>query len=94
MFYWYYFDRIIMLRSYVLLFLKLRHKYSWGNYGTDFKMIYLYFTFRMDKSWMSMDRRSKDYEIGVERFIDFAMVHATNSNHILCPCMKCGNVKH
>ncbi|KAL9459648.1 hypothetical protein AB3S75_002951 [Citrus x aurantiifolia] len=48
----------------------------------------------MDKSWMSMDRRSKDYETGVERFIDFAMVHATNSNHILCPCMKCGNVKH
>ena len=28
---------------------------------------------RMDRSWMSKDRRSKDYEEGVEYFINFAL---------------------
>lgn len=41
-----------------------------------------------------MDRRSKDNEIGVGRFLNFAMIHAKNSNHILCSYMKYGNMKH
>ena len=38
--------------------------------------------------------RSKDKEIDVGRFLNFAMIHAKNSNHTLCSYMKFGNVKH
>ena len=38
--------------------------------------------------------RSKDKEIDVGRFLNFAMIHAKTSNHILCSYIKNGNMKH
>ena len=46
----------------------------------------------MNRSWMSKDRRSKDYENGVENFIAFAIQNAANQNSIKCPCLQCGNL--
>ena len=41
---------------------------------------------QMNRSWMSKDRRSKDYEDGVENFISFAVQNsAKNQNSIKCP---------
>ncbi|XP_028064788.1 uncharacterized protein LOC114267901 [Camellia sinensis] len=50
-------------------------------------------TFKMDKSWMFKDRRSKDYENGVEQFLNFAMTHAIDLQSIRCPCRVCGNLR-
>ena len=50
--------------------------------------------FEMDKSWMLKDRRSKDYENGVEQFLNFAVIHASNFQSIRCPCIVCGNLKY
>ncbi|KAI5338536.1 hypothetical protein L3X38_017807 [Prunus dulcis] len=47
----------------------------------------------MDKSWMHADRRSKAYELGVEGFLNFAVENLENTTHILCPCVKCGNIR-
>ncbi|XP_058185698.1 uncharacterized protein LOC131302924 [Rhododendron vialii] len=47
----------------------------------------------MDKSWMLKDRRSKDYEDGVEQFLNFAMIYARDLQSIRCPCRVCGNLK-
>ncbi|KAH7836834.1 hypothetical protein Vadar_006216 [Vaccinium darrowii] len=47
----------------------------------------------MDRSWMLMDRRSREYEDGVEQFLNFAAIHATNFESIRCPCMVCGNFR-
>ncbi|XP_021822071.1 uncharacterized protein LOC110763563 isoform X2 [Prunus avium] len=46
----------------------------------------------MDKTWMSKDRMSKEYEDGVEQFIVFAISHASNPKLIKCPCQVCGNL--
>ena len=46
----------------------------------------------MNRSWMSKDRRSKDYEDGVENFISFAVQNSANQNSIKCPCLQCGNL--
>ena len=46
---------------------------------------------QMNRSWMSKDRRSKDYEDGVKNFIAFAIQNAANQNSIKCPCLQCGN---
>ncbi|RVW69554.1 hypothetical protein CK203_059352 [Vitis vinifera] len=43
----------------------------------------------MDRSWMSKDRRSKDYADGVESFIAFALQYSTYKNSIKCPCLQC-----
>lgn len=40
-----------------------------------------------------MDRRSPEYEVGVECFLDFVSSHASDPNSIRCPCLDCGNVK-
>ncbi|XP_052295799.1 uncharacterized protein LOC127901832 [Citrus sinensis] len=48
----------------------------------------------MDKSLISLDRRSKEYRVGVKSFLNFAVRHTTNPNHMRCPCLKCGNVKY
>lgn len=37
---------------------------------------------------MSTNQRSKDHEVGVGRLLNFAVIYAKNSNHILRPCMK------
>ena len=46
----------------------------------------------MDRSWMSKDRRSKDYMDGVESFIVFVLQHSSSKNSIKCPCLQCGNL--
>ncbi|RVW37618.1 PH, RCC1 and FYVE domains-containing protein 1 [Vitis vinifera] len=43
----------------------------------------------MDRSWMSKDRRSKDYADGVESLIAFALQYSTYKNSIKCPCLQC-----
>ncbi|RVW18016.1 hypothetical protein CK203_112664 [Vitis vinifera] len=48
----------------------------------------------MDRSWMSKDRMSREYEEGVEYFINFALEHCPNQSGIRCPCMRCGNLIH
>ncbi|KAL4016784.1 hypothetical protein IC575_024441 [Cucumis melo] len=45
----------------------------------------------MDKSWMMENRMSREYELGVEAFIQFGFRHAKGSSTIRCPCLKCGN---
>ncbi|XP_050939141.1 uncharacterized protein LOC127148819 [Cucumis melo] len=45
----------------------------------------------MDKSWMMENRMSREYELGVEAFIQFCFRHAKGSSTIRCPCLKCGN---
>ena len=48
----------------------------------------------MDKDWMSKDRLSREYENGVESFLQFAMENTNDPNMgISCPCAKCGNLK-
>lgn len=47
----------------------------------------------MDKSWISKDRDSLEYEIGVERFLIYAEENAKNPKQIPCPCARCGNFK-
>ena len=46
----------------------------------------------MDKSWMLMDRRSIEYENGVNEFFKFAILHANNPELLRCPCQPCGNL--
>ncbi|TXG73091.1 hypothetical protein EZV62_001670 [Acer yangbiense] len=36
---------------------------------------------------------SREYEIGVEKFIEFAILNSENPNLIRCPCQFCGNLK-
>ncbi|KAA0041519.1 transposase [Cucumis melo var. makuwa] len=45
----------------------------------------------MDKSWMMENRMSREYELGVEAFIQFGFRNANGSSTIRCPCLKCGN---
>ncbi|KAI5343546.1 hypothetical protein L3X38_011422 [Prunus dulcis] len=47
----------------------------------------------MDKSWMHADIRSKAYELGVQRFLNFVVENLENTTHIHCPCVKCGNIR-
>ncbi|KAL0556379.1 hypothetical protein IC582_004892 [Cucumis melo] len=46
----------------------------------------------MDRSWMHKSRLSKDYELGVENFINFLFSNKEDAS-IRCPCLKCGNCK-
>ncbi|XP_073284694.1 uncharacterized protein [Primulina huaijiensis] len=47
----------------------------------------------MDKDWMSKNRLSHEYEVGVEYFLQFASRNANNPNAMPCPCTNCGNLK-
>jgi len=40
---------------------------------------------------MMENRMSREYELGVEAFIQFGFRHAKGSSTIRCPCLKCGN---
>jgi len=40
---------------------------------------------------MVKSRLSREYEVGVETFIEFGLRHGNGSNSIRCPCLKCGN---
>ena len=46
----------------------------------------------MDRSWISKDRRLKEYEDGVECFIAFAIQNFANKKSIKCPCLQYGNM--
>ena len=46
----------------------------------------------MDRCWISKDRRSKEYEDGVEYFISFSIQNSTSKISIRCPCIQCGNL--
>ena len=48
----------------------------------------------MDKSWISTDRDSSDYEIGVEKFLIFAEGNCKDPKMIPCPCARCCNFKN
>ena len=41
---------------------------------------------------MSKDRMLREYEEGVEYFINFVLEHCLNQSGIRCPCMRCGNL--
>ena len=43
----------------------------------------------MDRSWMRCSRISKEYQAGVEGFIEFALANASDGGLIQCPCKKC-----
>ena len=45
----------------------------------------------MDKTWMSKDRLSKEYEAGVEYFLRVAQEIASDLLKTRCPCRKCSN---
>ncbi|XP_074377904.1 uncharacterized protein LOC141719426 [Apium graveolens] len=47
----------------------------------------------MDKSWISADRDSLEYEIGVEKFLIFAEENCKDPKMIPCPCARCCNFK-
>ncbi|XP_073153163.1 uncharacterized protein [Henckelia pumila] len=47
----------------------------------------------MDKDWMSKNKLSHEYEVGVESFLQFALGNATNPNEIPCSCTRCGNLQ-
>lgn len=46
----------------------------------------------MDKRWVKESRVSPEFEVGLERFLDFAFERAAYNGRILCPCDKCCNV--
>ena len=41
---------------------------------------------------MSKDKRSQEYEQGVESFIQFITLNARDLNYIRCPCLSCDNL--
>ncbi|PKA59300.1 hypothetical protein AXF42_Ash001394 [Apostasia shenzhenica] len=48
----------------------------------------------MDRSWIKMNKRSFEYDNGVNSFIDFALKNEFLINgRIRCPCLRCGNMK-
>lgn len=47
----------------------------------------------MDKTWISKERDSLEYEIGVEQFLIYAKENSKDPKKILCPCAKCVNFK-
>ncbi|KAL3834256.1 hypothetical protein ACJIZ3_008992 [Penstemon smallii] len=47
----------------------------------------------MDKSWIHKSRLSKEYEDGLNRFLDMAFDNVSLSGKILCPCKNCKNGK-
>ncbi|XP_074322886.1 uncharacterized protein LOC141659858 [Apium graveolens] len=47
----------------------------------------------MDKSWISKDRDSLEFEIGIEEFLIFAEENCKYPKRIPCPCGRCVNFK-
>ena len=54
--------------------------------------MYLSCVREMDRCWISRDRRSKEYEDGVEYFISFAVQNSTRKISIRFPFIQCGNL--
>ena len=47
----------------------------------------------MDKDWISKERDSLEYEIGVEKFLIYAEENCEDPKKIPCPCSHCVNFK-
>ncbi|KAG8380558.1 hypothetical protein BUALT_Bualt06G0028100 [Buddleja alternifolia] len=47
----------------------------------------------MDKSWMRKPRSTKEYERGLNQFLDTTFDRVSLSGKIYCPCKRCKNVK-
>ncbi|KAK1358602.1 hypothetical protein POM88_020143 [Heracleum sosnowskyi] len=47
----------------------------------------------MDKSWMNADRRTKEFQRGVDGLLMFALENGQDGNKISCPCLKCAHSK-
>ena len=48
----------------------------------------------MDNSWMTIkNKMSKEYQDGVNYFVDFAVTSSGSDDKIRCPCLKCMNVE-
>ena len=47
----------------------------------------------MDRSWLRADRRTKDYERGVEELFMFAFENGKDVDKISCPCLNCAHSK-
>ncbi|XP_062113557.1 uncharacterized protein LOC133824624 isoform X2 [Humulus lupulus] len=48
----------------------------------------------MDKTWVHLNRATKEYENGAREFVKNAIINAGFPNKILCPCNKCQNLRH
>lgn len=48
---------------------------------------------QMDKTWISKDRDTLEYEIGVENFLIYAEENCKEPKNIPCPCTRCVNFK-
>ena len=48
-----------------------------------------------NKSWIQIrNRLSDEYKVGMEEFLNYAFECSTESDKILCPCIKCRNHKY
>ncbi|XP_074360447.1 uncharacterized protein LOC141700638 [Apium graveolens] len=47
----------------------------------------------MDRSWLTTDRRTKEFKKGVEDLLMFAFENGYNEGKISCPCLKCAHSK-
>ncbi|XP_039113721.1 uncharacterized protein LOC120249281 [Dioscorea cayenensis subsp. rotundata] len=45
----------------------------------------------MDKSWMYKPRQSREYQEGVDQFLEFAFNNESVGGKIMCPCKHCVN---
>ena len=43
---------------------------------------------KMDMSWLIADRRTKEFQNGVEELLRFAFENGCDENKISCPCLK------
>ena len=47
----------------------------------------------MDKKWIYCDRLSSEYRVGVDEFLEFAILNSENRMLIRCPCARCCNME-
>ena len=47
------------------------------------------FVYKIEKSWITCDRLSTEYIVGVDMFIDFAIENFDNGYFVRCPYFKC-----
>ena len=47
----------------------------------------------MDRSWLRADRRTREFQLGVNEFLNFAVQNGCDANKISCPCIKCAHSK-
>ena len=59
--------------------------------GGSAKLSIEFYILRMDKNWKTKSGLSKEYEDGVELFLNFTIDNDINPKIISCLCTKCGN---